>query len=263
MEAKPISDLLTFVTLRATLEVSGRWTWRLWIFSSRWLCMCTKPTAMGLIVAHVCLCASPRTWQVSRILVPDDRLLCTRMKKYAKHFQAIIGLIPVMEEASHSILKPTLPLWHFCSPTLLSLHFLQSLQPCFLPFIRTVFFLHPPHPSYLLLFPHLSSLRHCLTLLCAMCASCLLLLLTPLLLYLHPFALLNPEASLCMCAWAITQSHKWRAHLITSTPTNSLILKYFLTLFTQADTDNVHKLECSTPNLIVRQTLAVMILRGN
>lgn len=178
------------------------------------------------------------------------------MRKYAKHFQAIIGLIPVLEEASHSILTPSLPLLSsspFCSLTLPSLHFPQSLQPCFFPFIPTVSFLHPPHPSYLLLFPHLSSLRHCLTLFCAMCASRLLLLLTPLLLYLHPFALLNPEASMRVCARRHTDSFAFnhiRTHKLTCT----------FWLFSHMQ---IHKIGFSSSNLIVRQTPAVMILRGN
>lgn len=130
-----------------------------------------------------------------------------RRKKYSKHFQAIIGLIPVLEEACRSVLTPhptplSSPLC--CSLTLPSLHFPQSPQPCFFPFIPTKFF---PHPSYLLSPPHFSSLGHCLTLFCTICASRLLLMLTPLLLYLHPFYLRNPEARLCICAWA--QTHQF------------------------------------------------------
>lgn len=83
-------------------------------------------------------------------------------------------------------------------------------------------------------FPHLSSLRHCLTL---FCASCLLLLLTLLLLCLHPFAPLNPEASLCVSAHTDAQVY---VHLITPTPTNSFAL--FCTVFTKANTQKGVKL---------------------
>lgn len=124
-----------------------------------------------------------------------------RRKKYSKHFQAIIGLIPVLEEACRSVLTPhPTPLSPLLSALLLSNSPLSSF-PSVPPALFLSLYPHQVLPSPLLSPippPHFSSLGHCLTLFCTICASRLLLMLTPLLLYLHPFYLRNPEARLCM-----------------------------------------------------------------
>lgn len=123
------------------------------------------------------------------------------MKKYAKHFEAIIGLIPVLEAASHSIPTPTPPSSFLLSNSPLSLF--PSLQPCFFPFIPIVFFLHPPSLLIAYTFPPSKLLRALSnSFLCNICYCCWLHFCC---IYTH-FPLLNPEASLCTFAWVHANS---------------------------------------------------------
>lgn len=112
---------------------------------------CSKPTAVGFGVACVCACV----WGLDRSHTQLCQIIVCSVHEekeiYSEHFQAIIGLIPVLEEASLTLTPHPAPLFSplCCSLTFHSLHFLHSLQPCFFSFIPTKFFPHPSHSSYL------------------------------------------------------------------------------------------------------------------